>query len=910
MENPRSKFKLLLKQAMTEAKGKVELRKNIDFLSEKENHPQNYEGIFHPPPVVDTPPVVDNSNSSAIFSKGIPQEKPEHTVVTELDNNSETNDGCGISSDVLQVMDESNMNVQEESDGSFQDFSSDDSVKDPMYKRDNTSSSSSSASSTNSSSSSESSSEEEIEDERDRERHSERDEERDRERYSERDEESGAERDEERGAEEDEERGAERDEERGAERDGERGNIIFDAVDFSEEERVQLENIINDIDKSVILTADDQDSFKTVANKLQNQLQKLENNGPTAKLWILYFRMVTLLKQFIEAERTGNWTLHLETIQKMLPFFHASGHFFYAKSCHLYLQDMLNLQDKMDPTEFESFTTKGYFTIRRSDKFWSGIWTDMTIEQTLMRTMKSIGGLTHGRGITDSVLTKWTLGMTFLHNVCDVIEDFCGIFSGTTEQHVDMRRSRILRDSKDTEKLINWFNQHYPFPKIDNIMSISSGLVGDERVNCCNAQDIGSIGISNIIGKDFDSVKFKRKDRVIPLGAINNSITIEEVAVPIDPLLIFHRMCIAKKTDEELQQYLEYELAPFPLSLFSEEGMRKGTKSSLYKAFTPLPSDVQFENKVHVIDGGFLLHRVVWQCNESFVSICTNGCDTTSAIFNQGKNKFLKIIMKFPELNEIIEVFKDESADANAIAVAGENFLIKLYGVSQKDSSLDFLRYQQFSRSATKSKFNLASLPPTAAAAKQHSFRTYHQVQAWYGVEKNPEEWGWKRSKVGLTPVRTTKDPAPEVLLKFISCKCKKGCVSVCSCRKAGLNCSIICMYCTGNSCENIANMLIDSDDEDPDDIILLPTFDVIDVDSGEDESDAEDTYKISVVLYILIAKSKAPAKAFKLGLERSYLRGFKADSMYRVPSLISSLTVEVPGGVVVGNSACLKVSM
>jgi len=28
----------------------------------------------------------------------------------------------------------------------------------------------------------------------------------------------------------------------------------------------------------------------------------------------------------------------------------------------------------------------------------------MTIEQTLMRMMKCVGGLTHGRGITDSVL--------------------------------------------------------------------------------------------------------------------------------------------------------------------------------------------------------------------------------------------------------------------------------------------------------------------------------------------------------------------------------------------------------------------------------------------------------------------------------------------------------------------------
>ena len=112
--------------------------------------------------------------------------------------------------------------------------------------------------------------------------------------------------------------------------------------------------------------------------------------------------MVTLMKQFIEAERMGCWQLHLDTIQKMLPYFHPSGHFNYAKSCHLYLQDMLHLEEDMDPLEYHDFTQRGFFTIRWSDKIWSGIWSDMTIEQTLMRSMKSLGGLTRGRGITDS----------------------------------------------------------------------------------------------------------------------------------------------------------------------------------------------------------------------------------------------------------------------------------------------------------------------------------------------------------------------------------------------------------------------------------------------------------------------------------------------------------------------------
>ncbi|GBN80136.1 hypothetical protein AVEN_133765-1 [Araneus ventricosus] len=193
--------------------------------------------------------------------------------------------------------------------------------------------------------------------------------------------------------------------------------------------------------------------------------------------------MTTLIKQFIEAERSGNWDLHITTIQQMLPFFHAIGHLFYAKCAHPYMQDMLNLKDRIDPMEYETFTKDGYFTIRCTDKFWSGIWSNQTIEQTLMKTMESSGGLTRGRGITESVLMRWTLGMIHLHNVCEKVEKYCNITSVTSEQHVDMRPSRIARDNEDVEKLMQRFSQHIPFPIYDVLMSISSGVVGTADVN-------------------------------------------------------------------------------------------------------------------------------------------------------------------------------------------------------------------------------------------------------------------------------------------------------------------------------------------------------------------------------------------------------------------------------------------
>ncbi|KAJ8887395.1 hypothetical protein PR048_013610 [Dryococelus australis] len=55
--------------------------------------------------------------------------------------------------------------------------------------------------------------------------------------------------------------------------------------------------------------------------------------GDTAKLWVQYYRMVSLVKDYIQAERTGNSKLHLECVQNLIPYFHSVGHFPYAKSC-------------------------------------------------------------------------------------------------------------------------------------------------------------------------------------------------------------------------------------------------------------------------------------------------------------------------------------------------------------------------------------------------------------------------------------------------------------------------------------------------------------------------------------------------------------------------------------------------
>ena len=40
--------------------------------------------------------------------------------------------------------------------------------------------------------------------------------------------------------------------------------------------------------------------------------------------------------------------------------------------------------------------------MRRSDREWAGLWADIVIEQVQIMSMKSGGGLTRGRGVTEA----------------------------------------------------------------------------------------------------------------------------------------------------------------------------------------------------------------------------------------------------------------------------------------------------------------------------------------------------------------------------------------------------------------------------------------------------------------------------------------------------------------------------
>ena len=127
------------------------------------------------------------------------------------------------------------------------------------------------------------------------------------------------------------------------------------------------------------------------------------------------------MKKFIRSERTRNWHLHLSSVKDMLNLFAATGHIHYAKCGRLYLQKMLRLENEY-PWVYSKFM-EGFHTVWRSDRFWAGLWTDLTIEQVMMRSIKSRDGLTKGRGVIESLRTTWIKTAHKCSSIYDAMTD-------------------------------------------------------------------------------------------------------------------------------------------------------------------------------------------------------------------------------------------------------------------------------------------------------------------------------------------------------------------------------------------------------------------------------------------------------------------------------------------------------
>jgi hypothetical protein len=273
------------------------------------------------------------------------------------------------------------------------------------------------------------------------------------------------------------------------------------------------------------------DALRFILEKLDAEKESMKDHR-TAKLWLQYMEMVSLLRTFIKAERTGNWLLHLQTVQKMLPYFAAAGHNHYSKSAYIYLQMMKDLP-KTHPIVHEHFLN-GNHVVRRSNRYWAGLSTDLIIEQVLMRSLKTSGGLTRGRGFTEVQRLVWLLSMPACAKVNQAMQELTGINCDSSEQHKDSTPSRIKRDSEDTYKVLQTLSALDPFGNDTTLRGLVSGLVASDQVNVDDAKRVGQLILDSMVGQDMCAYSFRRKMQAVTIGA-KSAVKVDGEPVQVDP---------------------------------------------------------------------------------------------------------------------------------------------------------------------------------------------------------------------------------------------------------------------------------------------------------------------------------------------------------------------------------------
>ena len=404
------------------------------------------------------------------------------------------------------------------------------------------------------------------------------------------------------------------------------GENALDCENSADENLIQAGELFNDLmdDPSTIGNVLTSDALMKVADQIQSEKDTMQTFR-TAKLWLQYMDMVRILQRFIKAERTGNWLLHLQSVQDMLPYFAASGHNLYAKSAYIYLQTMNQLEDRQ-PTVHAVFMEGGH-VIRRSDRYWAGLSTDLIIEQVLMRSIKTSGGLTRGRGMTEVQRLVWLLSMPACAEIHSSMQELTQVNCDKSEQNKDSTKARMTRDAEDTHKVLATLRNLDPFGPEPSLHGLISGVTAGPLVNVDNAREVGQRVLDSMVGNSVTNFPFQRKAQAVTLGS-KTAINIDSETVQVDPQVLFQRLSLiaTNGTFENPASVFKYELCTHPPALFDRTArLLEANKPVLGDALWKLVEKSQDHEKSfeggdshYVLDGGALVQRLPWTQGYSF----------------------------------------------------------------------------------------------------------------------------------------------------------------------------------------------------------------------------------------------------------------------------------------------------
>ena len=199
-----------------------------------------------------------------------------------------------------------------------------------------------------------------------------------------------------------------------------------------------------------------------------------------------------------------------------------------------------------------------------SDRHWNGLRGNFVIEQTLMHSIKTNGGLTRGRGVFEVL---WTLNLNYTSSVHCAMMELTSMVVNTYNQLVDITEPRQKQDSTDYDNFKIQLKEINPFEFIDaNLHSLSSGLVSlaeKYQVNCDDAEQLGAEIHQQLEETSLANANIKQQI-VNSLASLFNIIKVDDKQVFLDCNVFFSHITTIAQREDDVEKYFTFEMLTYP----------------------------------------------------------------------------------------------------------------------------------------------------------------------------------------------------------------------------------------------------------------------------------------------------------------------------------------------------------
>ncbi|KAJ8884779.1 hypothetical protein PR048_010975 [Dryococelus australis] len=354
----------------------------------------------------------------------------------------------------------------------------------------------------------------------------------------------------------------------------------------------------------------------------------------------------------------------------------------------------------------------------------------MVIEQVLMRAMKVRGCLNLGCGMSTSTLAKWDRSMPVPFKIVNTIENVSGITNATSEQSSPL------------------------------LVSLSIGILADDTVNCSNADELVHLKRRNTV-KSLDSMSKSIKILHRMLCIVRNEKNSPNTR-NTNLLLFLHLFIMSILCAKPLSHH--YSPSRLLLSVgdiyFTELIDKDQQHIHLRRAAKALSNVIEVQEHIQMwspqnhflripvnksrfislltcrlqVSGNQVLQAHV-DADRLIVSIAVNMSKSGSNIVIVGEDTDLLVLMVVPALSgsdklqhssdvqRRVAILNDANSSAQQGDEAGMAFIVATYGGKTQDS-IDTLHHHLYMRTVARqslqANIDIATLPPTSSAARQH----------------------------------------------------------------------------------------------------------------------------------------------------------------------------------------------